>query len=54
MMKEYKWILQKIATIKPNSEYSLSVNDLADFTPLINFELNFDDCGIGRIRWLSL
>jgi hypothetical protein len=33
MMKEYKGILQKIAMIKHNSEYSLGVNNLADFTP---------------------
>ncbi|CAB4039789.1 Hypothetical predicted protein, partial [Paramuricea clavata] len=32
-MKGYKGILQKIATIKPNSEYSLGVNNLADFSP---------------------
>ncbi len=33
MLKEYEEILQKIATIKPNSEYSLGVNNLADLTP---------------------
>ena len=33
MMEEYKGILQKIATIKPNCECDLVIDNLVDFTP---------------------
>ena len=33
MIKEYQAILQKIATIKPNCECDLDIDNLVDFTP---------------------